>query len=145
MAGLFQLIGGSGARARVTKSGELVVAPLSYDLVANQTLDAANEAENFFAPKSQRQFVITTILLNSDKSVTTDVVIDVYEADSLTSTTIDKAILHAELLKNDQRDITGLRLLVSAGAFVNAKADDANVNVTIMGYFVKELAIELKA
>ena len=137
---LFRIIGGSGATAKVTNSGELVVAPLSYDEVANQTLDSANVAENFFAPKSQQQFVVTTILLNADKSVTTDVVVDVYETDSLTSTTIDKAILHFEILKNGQRNITGLRLLISAGVFINAKADDANVNITIMGYYINKLS-----
>lgn len=140
MSATFQIIGGSGATAKITKSGELVVAPLSYDEVANQTLDSANTAENFFTPKSQQQFVITTILLNADKSVTTDVIVDVYEADSLTSITIDKAILHVEILKNGQRDITGLHLLINTGVFINAKADDANVNITIMGYYIKKLS-----
>lgn len=136
---LFRILGSKGATARVTNSGELVVAPLSYDEVANQTLDAANVAENFFTPISNKQFVVTAILLNADKSVTTDVVVDVYKADSLTSTTIDKAILHVEILKNGQRDITGLHLLINEGVFINAKADDANVNITIMGYYINKL------
>jgi len=139
MAGQFEIIGAKGAKAGVTKSGELVVAPLSYDTAQNQTLDSANVAENFFVPSFEKQLVVTGILLNADKSVTTDVVIDVYEADSTTSTTIDKSIIHIELLKNSQRDITPLHLLVSPGVFVNAKADDANVNITILGYFIKEL------
>jgi len=140
MSAVVQIIG-SGTTARVTNSGELVVAPLGYDLIANQTLDSANTPENFFVPKSKAQFVVTAILLNADKSVTTDVVVDVYEAVDRTTTTIDKAILHIELLKNGQRDITGLRLLINEGAFINAKADDANVNITIMGYFIKALDV----
>ena len=139
MSGIFRILGSKGATAEVTKSGELVVAPLSYDDVANQTLNSANVAENFFRPRSLKQFVITTILINADKSVTTDVIVDVYEASTSDSTTIDKAIFHAEVLKNDQRDITGLRLLVSSGKFINAKADDANVNISIMGYFINKL------
>ncbi len=139
MAAVVQIIGESGATARVTNSGELVVAPLSYDEVANQTLDSANVAENFFAPKSQQQFVVTGIVANADKSVTTDVVVDVYEADSLTSATIDKAIFHFEMLKNGDKDLIGLRILVNSGVFINAKADDANVNITIMGYYIKKL------
>ena len=136
---LFRILGGKGATAKVTTSGELVVAPLSYDEVANQTLDSANVAENFFAPKSQQQFVVTGIVANADKSVTTDVVVDVYEADSLTSATIDKAIFHFEMLKNGDKDLIGLRILVNSGVFINAKADDANVNITIMGYYIKKL------
>lgn len=139
MSAQFQIIGGSGSAAKVTKSGELVVAPLSYDEIANQTLDSAGVAENFFAPISQKQFVVTGIVANADKAVTTDVVVDVFEADSLTSATIDKAIFHFEMLKNGDKDLTGLRILVNSGVFINAKADDANVNITIMGYYINKL------
>ena len=134
-----QVIGSSGAKAGVTKSGELVVAPLSYDEIANQTLDSAGVAENFFTPISEKQFVVTGIVANADKAVTTDVVVDVFEADSLTSATIDKAIFHFEMLKNGDKDLIGLRILVNPGVFINAKADDANVNMTIMGYYINKL------
>jgi len=139
MGAVFQIIGEHGATVRVTKSGELVVAPLSYDEAANQTLDSAGVAENFFVPVSNKQFVITAIIINADKSVTTDVIVDIYEADSSTSTTIDKAILHIEMLKNSDKDIVPLHLLVSSGVWINAKADDANVNMTIMGYYIDKL------
>jgi hypothetical protein len=33
----------------------------------------------------------------------------------------------------------GLNLLVSKGAFVNAKADDATTLVTVMGYYIPAL------
>ncbi len=133
------ILGENGATAKVTKSGELVVAPLSYDEVQNQTLDSAGVAENFFTPISNKQFVVTGIVANADKSVTTDVVVDVYEADSLTSATIDKSIFHFEMLKNGDKDLIGLRILVSSGVFINAKADDANVNMTITGYYINKL------
>jgi len=135
----FLILGENGATARVTKSGELVVAPLAYDEVANQTLDSAGVAENFFTPISQKQFVVTGIVANADKAVTTDVVVDVYEADSLTSTTIDKSIFHFEMLKNGDKDLIGLRILVNSGMFINAKADDANVNMTVTGYYIDKL------
>ena len=139
MSAQFQIIGGSVSAVKVTTSGEIVVAPLSYDEIVNQTLDSANVAENFFIPRSMKQFVITGIVANADKSVTTDVVVDVFEADSLTSATIDKSIFHFEMLKNGDKDLVGLRILVNSGVFINAKADDANVNITLMGYFIKEL------
>ena len=140
MAGIFQIIGASGVPANVTKSGQLVVAPLAFNEVANQTLDSAGVAENFFVPISQKQFVVTGIVANADKAVTADVVVDIFEADSLTSATIDKAIFHFEMLKNGDKDLIGLNILVSAGVFVNAKADDANVNMTIMGYYINKLS-----
>lgn len=139
MSGLFRIIGSSGAFAEVTKSGELVVAPLHYNEITNQTLDSAGVAENFFTPKSNFQFVITGIVANADKSVTTDVVVDVFEADSLTSATIDKSIFHFEMLKNGDKDLIGLNILINEGVFINAKADDANVNMTIMGYYINKL------
>ena len=122
--------------ARVTPIGQLVTAPFSYDEVVALTVDTNNTAFNFFKPKIRMKFVAVVILLTADSNVTGSTVIDVYEADSEDSTTIDKSILHIDLLKNDYRDLIGLNLLISEGKYLNVKVDDNDVSVTIMGYYV---------
>lgn len=125
-----------GNRASVTQIGQQIVAPFAYDLVIAKTLDTDNVAVNFYKPRVDFQFVITGILLTADSNVTGSALVDVYEATAIDGTTIDKAILHVEILKNDFRDITGLNILASNGTYINAKTDDNDVFVTIMGYYI---------
>ena len=124
------------AKVNVTPLGQLVTAPFAYDQVVAMTLDSANTAFNFFKPKSKKKFVVTVILLTADSNVTGSSVIDVYEASSVGELTIDKSILHIDLLKNDYRDLIGLNLLTTEGKFINAKCDDEDVSITMMGYYV---------
>lgn len=133
-----EIIDGSGTRKKaiVTKYGQLVTSPISYDEVANATADTAGTAYNLFSPKSGKRFVITTILLTAKKDITGDVVIDVYESDTFQSTSISKSILQVEMLKNSARDFIGLNLLITAGKWVTIKADDDTVLVTCMGYYI---------
>lgn len=130
------IVGPNGKPARTTSRGEFVVAPIAYDEVGNANMAAANTAYNLFEPRAGKQFVVTTILITAKKSVTTDEVVDIYEATSTSDTVIAKSIMQIEMLKSTARDFIGLRLLISEGAFVNGKADDAVTLVTMMGYFV---------
>lgn len=126
---------GHNHSVKVTPLGQLVTAPFAYDEVVALTLDTANTAFNFFKPKIRKKFVTTVILLTADSNVTGSSVIDVYETSAEDSLVIDKSILHIDLLKNDDRDIIGLNLLISEGKFLNVKCDDNDVSVTIMGYY----------
>lgn len=119
---------------KVTALGQLVTGPFDYDEVVTKTL--ASNSLTFYNPLVKNRFVITAMLINANKSVTTDTLVEVYEATSLDSSSVDKSILSIEVLKNGNRDITGLNLRTSEGAFVNAKADDSSVFMTIMGYYV---------
>jgi len=131
---------GSGADAKVTSLGQLVTAPYAYDSVVAKTSTVDDTAVNFYLPKAGEQFVITGILLTADSTVVGSAVITVYEADSATETTVSKTILLIDLLKNRDRDITGLNILVTAGKFVNLKADDSDVSAVITGYYVPEIS-----
>ena len=128
--------GGNRVKASVTKNGQLVVGPYAYDEVSSQSLATDNVAVNFFGPKAGFQFVLTTILLNAKKTVTTDGLVEIYEATSSTSAVVAKSILAIEMLTNSVRDITGLNLLVSEGVYINGKTDDNVVNGTLMGYYI---------
>ena len=131
--------GGSQALAKVTSNGQLVVGKLAFDSVANATASSAATGYNLFSPIAGKQFVITGVLLTAKKDVTTDEVVDVYEADDFESTTIDKSLMQVEMLKSSTRDFIGLNLLVNAGKWVTVKSDDATTLVTCMGYYIDKL------
>jgi len=121
---------------KVTALGQLVAGPFDYDEVSAITLDVANTAVNIFGPLVQKRFVVTAILLTANKNVTTDCSVEIYESDGPTSTTVDKSILNIEMLKNSDRDITGLNFRLTEGVYLNGKTDDDDVFVTVMGYYV---------
>jgi len=130
---------GQGFGAVVTKNGQLVTAPLAYDEVKTVSLNVDDAGFTFYVPRAGEQFVITVILLTADKNVTTDCIVEIFEATAENSNTVDKSILLIEMLKNTGRDITGLNFLVSEGVYVNGKTDDNNVSATIMGYYITKL------
>ncbi len=129
-------IHGVKTTVKVTRLGQLVTGSLKYDEVVALTADVINTGYNFYLPKAHQQFVVTTILLTADSNVTGSTLIDIYEASAVDSITIDKSILHVEILKNGSRDIIGLNLLIAEGKYLNVKVDDDDVFVTIMGYYV---------
>lgn len=123
-------------RAAISRIGQVIVAPFAYDEVVALTLTDANVAVTFYKPVVGRQFVITGILLTADSNVTGSALVDVFEANAEFSTSVDKAILHVEILKNGYRDITNLNILSGEGKYINALTDDDDVFVTIMGYYI---------
>ncbi len=130
-----------GNIAKVTKSGELVVAPLSYDLTKFNTLDAVNTAYNFFGPISEKQFIITGIMVFGDKDIndSSDTIVVVYEADTSDTITVDKTLLQFGVGKLTTLPMFPLRVLVNSGKWVNAKTGDDDIHMTIMGHYINKL------
>lgn len=130
---------GDDYKVKVTSRGQLITAPLDFSDAYSVSATVINTAYNFVTPKIGFRFVITDILLNADNSVgtTPGATVVLYEAASLTSTTATKTILSIELVKQTNRDITGLNLIVSEGVWLNIKTDDNNINATVLGYFVE--------
>lgn len=133
--------GTSGVSATVTKSGELVVSPLHYDEAEYRELAVDDQAYNFFGPKPSKQFVLTGMLAFGDKQVATltNATVVVYEATDVGDTAVQKVLLQFEIGQNQSIPFSGLRTLVAAGAYVNAKTDDDDVHMTLMGYYIEEL------
>ena len=125
----------------LTRSGELIVAPLSYDETAFNDMDVIDTAYNFFSPKSLKQFVITGVIAFADKDISDadDTVIIVYEAGDTTTITVDKVLLQFGMGKLTTTAFVPLRILVNAGKFVNAKTGDDDVHMTLMGYYIEAL------
>ena len=136
MAGIPVELKDGGNSALITEQGQQIIAPFDYDEVVALTSAVDNTAVNFFLPEVGKQFIVRVILLTADSNITGSAIIDVYEATSITDTVIAKSILHIDLLKNDHRDFIGLNLRLTAGRYLNLKADDSDVSATIMGYYI---------
>jgi len=126
----------NGYTARVTKTGELVTAPLKYDETDFKSLTATGTAYNFYGPRIGQQFVISGFVAVSDKNITADAVVQIYEASAVDSASVSKTLVQFAITKNSVVAPTPLRILVSEGFWVNAQTDDATINVTMFGYYI---------
>ena len=128
----------SGLTAKVTKFGQLVVAPLQFSTPKSDNLNVIDTAFNFIEPEQDHSIVITDIIISADNSVsnTAPAEIEIYEAAAFDTTTIDVGIVSPRLTRADNLALNGLNLIVPEGKFVNAKTNDNNVLVTIMFYRV---------
>jgi len=130
---------GGGHLARVTHAGELITVRGNYDSTFNAAMTSINTAYNLVTPKSGFQFIVTGIVLNADKNVSaTDGAIAVlYEATSATTTTASKVLLTLNIGKNSTVPLTGILIQTTRGVYVNAKTDDATINITLLGYYLE--------
>lgn len=140
MGAYFQIIGKEGT-AKVTKSGELVVASLAYEETKFVELAEDNVGYNFFVPQSGKQFVITGFLAVGDQQITgnANANVIIYEAADRDTSTVDKILIQFVVKQDQDIAMPGIRILVSAGKFVNAKTDDDDVHMTIMGFYIDKL------
>jgi len=130
--------GSSRVTAKVTKFGQLVVAPLQYSEPVLGNLNAIDTAFNFIEPQQNHSIVITDITVSADNSVSnvTPAEVEIYEATEPDTTAITKGIISPRVVRADNFALTGLNLIVPEGLFVNAKTNDDNILVTIMFYRV---------
>jgi hypothetical protein len=127
----------TGAQAKVTSRGQLIVAPLEFSDPIALTICATCTAFSFFAPRSGKQLVVTDIFIHTNRAIgNCGAIIDVYEASSATSTAVTKQILKADVVKQTVVIYSGLNFLITQGVWLNVKTDDATVLVTVAGYFI---------
>ena len=130
-----------GRQATITRIGQTVVAPYAYDDVKVQTLNVDDTAENFWTPCPGYQVVVSGMIVSGDRNLTASgALVEIFEAATITSGTSTKDILNLDVAKNSSLNLLGLNLLISEGVYVNAKADDSNVLISIMGYYVPKLS-----
>ena len=141
MATPVRLHGRNGLIAKVTASGELVVAPLSYSESVFKNVNAINTAFNFYEPSPRHQFVITGFNIKADRNVsnTVDADVIIYEADSIDTTTESSVLFQEAMIRGERTGYTNTNILVSPGKWVNAKTTDAIIKMTIFGYFIKQI------
>lgn len=125
----------NGNRVGISTNGELFVAPLNPNISVHQTMSVADQAYTFAAPQTGFKMRLQNILIYGDKNVgVNDASIVIYAAsgpEDINGVTI----LELELPKFASRDIIGLNLELSEGVYLNAKTNDNNVFLTMMGYY----------
>ena len=128
----------TGSQAKVTSRGQLVTAPLEFSDPVQNDLTVACTAVNFFAPSSGQRLVVTAIYIGADRNVSANcgAAVEIYEATSATSTVVTKTIFKTGIIRNGNLPLLGLNFLATQGVWLNAKTDDANINITIAGYFI---------
>jgi len=130
---------GHGHNVRVTHTGELVTIRGEYDTATAAVMTVINTAYNLVLPRDNESFIITGIILNADKNVsaTNGADIQIYETTTSTSTVQSKLLFTLNLLKNDSEVITGILIKTTEGRYLNVETDDATVNITLLGYYLK--------
>jgi hypothetical protein len=127
--------------ARVTPLGQLVTAPFAYDETKFVVLGTADAGVNFYKPKAGKQFVITGLIAAGNLSIAANALatVIVYEASSDATATVDKSLVQFGVTRLQTAPLLPLNILVEEGKFVNAKTDDDDVFLTIMGYYIPTL------
>ncbi len=131
-----QIEGNSGFIADVTKQGSLKIIPQEFNEINKQTIIDAN-AVNFFKPRAGKHFIMSGIIVNTDRKVGVNgALVDIYESDTEDGTTIAKSIISIDLPQNTTAPILNIFTETSEGVFINGKANDFDVNVSVLGFFV---------
>ena len=125
-------------KAKVTKFGQLVVAPIQYSTPITQDMDVITTAFNFIVPEQGSSIVITDIFVAADNAVsnTAPAEVELYTADGPDSLTVIDSILQPRLTRSKNVPITSLNLLIGEGVWVNGKTNDNNILLTVMFYRV---------
>lgn len=121
--------------AHVTPAGALAVTQVLPSEPVTITLNSAANPKNFFSPVAGSQYIITDIILATNKDIGANgALVEIYEGTTEDTTTVSRAILTTQLLKNDSLALTGLHWKVNDAMYINAKTDDDTVYLTIAAY-----------
>lgn len=132
--------GNEATQAKVTKRGQLVTAPLSYSTFYNATAGTDNVPVNIIAPKTNKRFVITAIIVYANKNVSAsgDATVTIYEGTGPTATqgSSDATIFTQDVPQKITVALTGLNIIVTEGVWVNGVTNDDDVSFNLSGYYV---------
>lgn len=125
----------SKVAAKVTARGELVVGSLEYSTPYYKELGVDDQIYTVVPAKAQKRFVITSIIIGADRNVTTDTSVHIYESATPDGTT-SKDIFRGDINKGETIPMIGLNMITDETRWINATADDDDVDLTILGYYV---------
>jgi len=125
------------SKARVTQFGQLVTSPIDYSTLITQSIASVNVAVNFVQPKQGHRIVVTDIMLQANKMVSGEAVVNIYTSDTgPDSLVIVEDIFTTEIIRQGSRDLVGLNVILEPGRWLNGKTDDDDINATIGFYYV---------
>lgn len=133
-----RIMGNATQQVKVNEAGELLISDGPYDFTEFRELDTINTAYNYYKPFGRQQFVITGFFAYADKQVSssTNATVVIYEADGEESTTESKVLFQFEIGQNQSAPFPNIRVLCNKGVYVNAKTDDDDIHLTILGHYV---------
>jgi len=130
----FNLQGKNGSLVEVSRDGALTVEQ-HFSSAEKITLVGDDTALTIVKPRSGEIMIITGLIVNTARNIAQDVLVQIYESAVENSSIVSKAIMSFDLVKN-QTVVTGNILIATTeGTFINAIADDSDVNVTLLCYF----------
>ena len=128
---------GTNSKVKVTSRGQLVTAPLDFTKMYPAEVNVINTAFSVVPPITGKQFVITIIDLYADKNIgPSDASVELYEADSDTSTVVLDSVYKKEMPKYRDIGLTNLHIILGQGSWLNIVTDDDIIFVNIGGYYV---------
>lgn len=134
---------GSGVSVKISPCGELITRVFNYSITSSAILNSDDTAFNLFGPVSKSNFIVTSIIISTNKDITINgTLVEVYASDLEDSTIISNEILTVNMLKNTSIPVTPLLSKIDVGKFLNVKHDDISMNAvvycTVTGYFTPE-------
>jgi hypothetical protein len=133
-----KLMGSGSQQVKVNDAGEILISDGPYDFTEFRELDVINTAYNFYKPNGREQFVITGFFAYADRDVnpTTNATVIIYESDQEDSTTENRVLFQFEIGQNQSAPFPNIRVLCNKGVYINAKTDDDDIHLTILGHYV---------
>lgn len=130
---------GHGTSTAVSKNGQLITSPISYNNSYYKQLAVDNQVYNMIAPSAGKRFVIDGIIFSGSKEVSQSdgASIKLYEASSESSAISIGDIFTLDVARLDGRSFTGINLITTQGVWINAFTNDNNVNLTLLGYYIE--------
>lgn len=127
----------TGNKARVSKHGQLITAPVSYSVPSVVDMDTSATGFSFIDPVGGKCIVITQIILYADKGVSssTEADIEIYTSLTGTGTTVESSILKIGMLKQTTNSFP-MNVINAKGSWIMGKTSDNDVQVSIYYYYV---------
>lgn len=128
----------NGCSAKVTTRGQLITAPLDFSKFYAGAVTANNGVANLLPPIANKRFVITSIILTSNKNLAAnDATVTIYEAPGVSSTTQSAVIITLQIPKNQTLPLTGLNsIITNEGVWLNATSDLETIFFNVAGYYI---------
>ncbi len=130
----FNIKGRDGALAEITRDGALRVEQ-HFSSAEKITLTSDDVAKTIVKPRAGEIMIITGLIINTGKGIPGDVLVQIYESAVENSSVVSKAILSFDMVKNQTIVTSPVLIATTEGTFINAVADDSDVNVTLLCYF----------
>jgi len=136
MTTAFNIKGRDGNLAEVTKAGT-IISSVRFSSAEKITLVADDVAITIVKPRAGENMIITGFIVNTAKNIQGDVTVQIYESAGEDSSVVSKAIMSFDMIKNQNIVTAPILIQTTEGTFINAIADDSDVNVTLLCYFEK--------